>query len=75
MTDKGFQVRRRAAFAVLNVGVATAACKNDLNIDIQVVALGESHDPSHVGIFGYVAGDTNTAAALARQVREVYPAA
>ena len=75
MTDKGFQVGRNAAFAVLNIGVATAACKNDLNIDIQVVALGESHDPSHVGIFGYVAGDTNTAAALARQVREVYPAA
>ena len=74
LTDKGFQVRRNAAFAVLNVGVATTACKNDLNIDILVVALGESRDPSHAGIYGYVAGDTNTAATLARQVREVYPA-
>ena len=75
LTDKGFRVRRNAAFAVLNVGAATAVCENDLNLDIQVVALGEAHDPSHAGIFGYVAGDTNTAATLARQVREVYPAA
>ena len=75
LTDKGFRVRRNAAFAVLNVGAATAVCENDLNIDIQVVALGDAHDPSHAGIFGYVAGDTNTAATLARQVREVYPAA
>ncbi len=75
LADKGFHVRRNAVFAVLNVGVSIAACKNDLNLDIQIVTLGESHDPSHTGIFGYVAGDTNTAATLARQVREVYPSA
>ncbi len=75
LTDKGFRVRRNTAFAVLNVGVAIGACKSDLNLDIQIVALGESHDPSHSGILGYTADDTDTAAALARQVQEVHPTA
>ncbi len=75
LTDKGFQVSRGAAFAVLNVGAATAACKSELNLDIQVIALGETHDPSHAGIFGYTEHNTDAAATLARQVREVYPAA
>ena len=75
LTDKGFRVRHTAAFAVFNVGVATAACKTDLNLDIQIITLGESHDPSHTGIFGYTAEDTDTAAVLARQVREVFPVA
>lgn len=75
LTDKGFHVRRNAVFAVLNVGAAITACKNDSNLDIQIIALGESHDPSHTGIFGYTAEDTDTAAVLARQVRELHPAA
>ncbi|MCE2499286.1 MAG: hypothetical protein J4G13_00280 [Dehalococcoidia bacterium] len=77
LTDKGFRVRGNTAFAVLNVGTAIAVCKSDLDMDIQIATLGESHDPSHTGIFGYTEDDTDVVAILARQVnhREVYPAA
>ena len=75
LTDKGFQVSRGTAFAVLNVGAATAACKSELNLDIQIIALGEAHNPSHAGIFGYTEHNTDASSTLARQVREVYPAA
>lgn len=75
LTDKGFHVSRGAAFAVLNVGAATAACKSELNLGVQVIALGETHDPSHAGIFGYTEHNTDAAATLARQIHEVYPAA
>lgn len=73
LTGKGFQIRPGTAFAILNVGAATTACKADLNVDIQFTVLGESHDPSHTGIFGYTAEDTDTAAVLAKLAREVYP--
>ena len=43
LSDKGFRVRSSAVFAVLNVGAATTACKNDLSLDIQIAALGEAH--------------------------------
>lgn len=77
LSGKGFRVSRNAAFAVLNVGSTTAQCGNTLNIDIQFVALGESHDPSHTGIYGYVAQNAAVAELLAGLVnpREVYPAA
>ena len=75
LADKGFRASRTASFAVLNVGAAITACKNDLNLDIKIIALGESHDPSHTGIFGYTAEDTDTAAVLANLAREVYPTA
>ncbi len=76
LTDKGFQVRPTAYFAALNVGVAVAVCKNALNLDIQILTLGESQDPSHTGIYGYSPEDTAAAAVLARSVstNEVYPA-
>ena len=45
LTDKGFRVRRNAAFAVLSVVSATTACKNDLNLDIQIATLGEGARP------------------------------
>ena len=77
LTDKGFQVRRAARFAVLNVGVAVAACSDQLNLAIQFVVLGESHDPSHTGIYGYTASHALAAAALAESVspNEIHPAA
>ena len=74
LTGKGFRISPGAAFAILNVGAAIIACKADLNVDIQFTVLGEKHDPSHTGIFGYTAEDTNTAAVLAKLAREVYPA-
>ena len=62
---------------MLNVGAAVNACKTGLNLDITVIALGKSHDPSHAGIFGYNEYDTNAADLLAKSVNadEIYPAA
>lgn len=77
LADKGFRVSRAGMFAVLNVGAAVNACKTALDLDITVIALGESHDPSHAGIFGYTEYDTNAADLLAKSVspKEIYPAA
>ena len=75
LADKGFRVSAAGAFAVLNVGDATDACRAELNRIIQFTALGEPHDPSHTGIFGYTMADTDTAAVLAKTVQEVHPAA
>ncbi len=74
LSDKGFRVSRNSAFATLNVGTTIAQCRNDLNVDIQSVALGESHDPSHTGIYGYVAQNSEVAELLASLVspQEVY---
>ena len=47
LTYKGFQVSRGAAFAVLNVGPAIAACQTESNVDIQFTVLGENHDIPH----------------------------
>ena len=73
---KHFTIRRSARFAVLNVGTAIAVCKDKLNLDIRFLTLGESHDPSHTGIFGLPEGNEETAQVLARSVSptEVYPA-
>ena len=77
LVDKGFRVRPNASFAVLNVGAAVARCRSTLKFDIQFIALGEPHDPSHTGIFGYTAQNAAVAALLAELVSpgEVYPAA
>ena len=75
LADKGFRASRTASFAVLNVGAVATACKNDLNLNVKFIALGESHDPSHTGIFGYTGRNTDAAATLARLVQEIYPAA
>ena len=75
LADKGFRTSRTASFAVLNVGATVNGCKSGLNLDIQIIALGEAHDPSHAGIFGYTEHNTDAAATLARQVGEVHPAA
>ena len=74
LTDKRFRVANSGAFAVLNVGAAIVACWEERNLEIRFTRLGESGDPTHTGIFGYTVEDTDTAATLARQVREVYPA-
>ena len=73
---KAFAVSRTGVFAVLNVGAAVSACKMGRNLDVAIVALGEAHDPSHTGIFGYTEHDTDIAALLAASVRldEVHPA-
>lgn len=50
------------AFAVLNVGEATNACKETLDLLIQIAVIGSGDDLSHTGIFGYERN--NTAAAM-----------
>jgi len=72
--DKGFNVRPKGAFAVLNVGDTVSAIQQTRNLAVRFIALGASHDPSHTGIFGYPPEDTDTAAALLRLVGEMYPA-
>ena len=76
LVDKGFRVRPNASVAVLNVGAALALCRNTLDLDIQFIVLGEPHDPSHTGIFGYAEQNAVVAAFLAGLVssREIYPA-
>lgn len=77
LTDQGFRVSRTGAFAVLNVGAAVNACKTALNLDITIIALGESRDPSHAGTYGYTEHDVNAADLSAKSVNadEIYPAA
>ena len=76
LADKNFRVSRTTSFAVLNVGAAVNACKAGLNLDIEIITLGEPHDPSHAGIFGYAEYNTDVAALLAQSVNinEIYPA-
>ena len=77
LSAKGFRINRSAVFATLNVGVTTAQCRIEMNVDIQFVALGESHAPSHVGIYGYAAQNAEVAELLASLVspQEVFTAA
>ena len=74
LTGKGFRVRANGAFAILNVGGATSTVRKTRNLAISFISLGESHDPSHTGIFGYTTDDTDTAATLAHLAGEVYSA-
>ena len=80
LIDKGRTVSRNAFFAVLNVGVSVAYCKGKLGLDIRFTVLGETHDPSHAGIFGTRLSTekecADAAGALAKCVaqHEVYPA-
>ncbi len=76
LADKGFQFRAAASFAVLNAGAAVLLCRDELNIAIRLVALGELRDPSHTGIYGYTASDIDVPGRLAQSVAagEMYPA-
>jgi hypothetical protein len=75
LTDKGFRVSPTGSFAVLNVGNTVSTVRQARDLKIRFVNFGEPHDPSHTGIFGYNAEDTDTATALARLAREVHPTA
>ena len=74
--DKGRTVARTAAFAVFNVGASVALSKNEMNLDIRFINLGEPHDLSHTGIYGLVDNAAKSARILAESVKpdEVYPA-
>lgn len=76
LTNKGFQIRPTASFAVLNVGFSISSCKDLLALDIFFSTTGEPADPSHTGIYGYISQNARVAALLAKSVSptEVYPA-
>ena len=79
LLDKGRRVAGTAFFAVLNVGTTVVKCKMELNVDLRFIALGETRDPSHTGIYGLTVPGLNqskSAEALAASVNrnEVYPA-
>jgi hypothetical protein len=71
LSDKGFQVSANGRFAVLNVGHSS---KLAVNVQLSFRVLGQASDPSHTGIFGYQAGDADTAIALSQSVQELHPA-
>ena len=76
LRDKGFRVAHTGHFGVLNVGDAVDRCRQNLNLEIRFINLGEHQDPSHTGIYGLAADKTRAAQALAQAVSpaEVYPA-
>ena len=76
LAGKGFRMSRAARFAVLNVGAAVDLSRDLLDAPLRFIALGEPHDPSHTGIYGYTAHHTAVAAALAGAVAPdgLYPA-
>ena len=73
---KGRNIPRTSFFAVLNVGAAVERCRQELNLEIRFVVLGERRDPSHAGILGLPEEAEETARVLAQAVgpAEVYPA-
>ena len=72
LANKGFRINSNGGFAVLNVGITTQQIRR---ARLRFALLGQTSDPSHAGIFGYRYGDTDTAKALVRLVREMHPAA
>ena len=76
LAGKGFHVAGNGSLAVLAVGDATSACKDRLDLDVRFMVLGDAHDPSHTGIYGYGERNVSAPALLAALVgrNEVYPA-
>ena len=77
LVGKGFQLRRNARLAILNTGVAVAAGHSGLGITLRFVALGETTDPSHCGIYGVTPQNNAAVAALLAALippGQMYPA-
>lgn len=74
LESKGFRVNRNGGFAILNVGTAVQRVYNDSNLLLNFRPLGQARDPSHTGIFGYGADDTDVAESLANLAQEIHPA-
>lgn len=78
LADKGFRVSPSASFVALNVGDSITLCRQNLNVIIRFIVLGEAHDPSHTGIFGYAVQNNDAIATqLASSINsnEIYAAA
>ena len=74
LESKGFRVSRNGGFAILNAGTAVQRVYDDCNVLLNFRPLGQAGDPSHTGIFGYGADDTDVAESLSNLVQEVHPA-
>ena len=66
-------------FAILNVGHAIHRIMSWHGVQLRFQALGQAHDPSHTGIFGYGPATVDpkandVARSLAASVRELHPA-
>lgn len=79
LAGKGFGVSPNGRFAILNVGIASQHVMEQQGLRLLFQLLGQAHDPSHCGIFGYGHPDEDSkgidaAQSLAASVDEVYPA-
>jgi hypothetical protein len=79
LAAKNFRVHPKGRFAILNVGVASQRVRQFQNLRFLFQVLGEAHDPSHTGIFGYRSANIDSkgndvAQSLAASVGEVHPA-
>ena len=77
LAGKGFQLRRNARLAVLNADAAVAAGHSALGITLGFVALDETTDPSHCGIYGVTPQNNAAVAALLASLvapGQMYPA-
>lgn len=79
LASKNFNVSPNGTFAILNVGAASQGVRQFQSRRLLFQLLGQAHDPSHTGIFGY--GSTNIDSkgndirqSLASSVQEAYPA-
>lgn len=75
--SKGFRLPRRGAFAVLDVGGARTAVRENSGCSLRFEYAPSRDDPSHAAIYGYGASDLAVAAELAALIgpQAVYPAA
>jgi hypothetical protein len=73
---RGFGLRAIGRFAVLNVGAAKAAVREELGLSLRVEHDPLPDDPSHAGISGFPADDLAAAVELAALVsqEDSYPA-
>ena len=74
-----FRIDADGRFAILNVGQTAYRSLRFCNVPLRFQVLGQTHDPSHTGIFGYGAATVDpkgndVAQSLAASVLELYPA-
>ena len=74
-----FKMEADGRFAILNVGYAIDRIMRLHSVPLRFRVLGQAHDPSHTGIFGYGSAivdpkANDVARSLAGSVRELHPA-
>ena len=74
-----FRIDADGRFAILNVGQTTYRSLRFCNVPLRFQVLGQTHDPSHTGVFGYGPASVDSKAndvarSLAASVLELHPA-